>query len=155
MPQSKDPQRYTPVQNFIERMQSRKSEKASLEVQGAYTLMILAASRHQTTYGEAEMPEAKDYQRELEQLLGEAPMIQNLIDKLNTILNSLGNQGTRVVYQSIVDAVERHYATYGEDRIEELIHYLDEISLIPGLSPYAAGGFKHYADKLQNSIAVQ
>lgn len=52
---------YTPVQNFINRMQDQKSERATPEVQGAYTLLIVAASRHQTTYGEAEMPELIHY----------------------------------------------------------------------------------------------
>lgn len=84
-------QQYTPVQNFIERMQSRKSEKASPEVQGAYTLLIVAGSRHQETYGEAEMPELIHY---LDGLVGHpdlhpdaAQVIRSQADDLQQRLN--------------------------------------------------------------------
>lgn len=91
---------YTPVQNFINRMQEREQKTLNTEeVKGAYSLLITTATRHQTTYGEAGIVELIHY---LDQLAGHPDLHPNAAHVVRYQADDLQQ---RLVVRSAVEAV--------------------------------------------------
>lgn len=80
-------------------------------------------------------------------------LISDFIQRMDQDSNCQPSYGLKVTMLELRDLGKRHLATYGETHVEELIHYLDELSEV--IHPKARFAVKLRAESLQRRLEFQ